>query len=110
MECRSFGVLGAKNPALPRWVRIFAGKSAGCLASQARHEMGAPVELFAGAKRGREKSVEVRIVSQKCAKFHESPRKFAQIRAVVTRCYALLRVGPSGAWNQCGEIGVVEYW
>jgi hypothetical protein len=27
------------------------------------------------------------------AMFHESPRKFAQIRAVVTRCYAFLRVG-----------------
>src|SRR5260221_8740825 len=35
----------------------------------------------------------LRIVAGKSAKFHESARKFAQIRPVVTRCYALLRVG-----------------
>ena len=54
---------------------IFAGKITGCLASQARHEMGAPMELFAGAKRGREKSAKVRIVSRKCAKVHESSHR-----------------------------------
>ena len=41
----------------------------------------------------------LRIVTQKSAKFHESPRKFAQIRPVNPRCYALLRVGPIF----CGE-------
>src|SRR6266403_5039229 len=35
----------------------------------------------------------LRIVTGKSAKFHESPRKFAQIRPVNPRCYALLRVG-----------------
>ena len=30
----------------------------------------------------------------KCAKLRDVSRKFAQIKAVVTRCYALLRVGP----------------
>ena len=34
----------------------------------------------------------LRVVTHCFAEVHESPRKFAQIRAVVTRCYALLRV------------------
>jgi len=51
----------------------------GCLASQARHEMGAPVELFAGAKR--------RAGADLCGKVREGSRKFAQIRAVVTRLF-----------------------
>ena len=55
------------------------------------HEIGAPVDLSAGAKRGREK---LRIVTHCYAKFHESARKFAQIRPVNPRCYALLRVRP----------------
>ena len=34
----------------------------------------------------------VRKSADNCAKVHESPRKFAQIRAVNPQCYALLRV------------------
>jgi hypothetical protein len=67
----------------PRWrrlrVRIFAGKITDCYAKfgfPSPPRDGCPMELFARAKRG-----------------HESPRKFAQIRAVNPRCYALLRVG-----------------
>jgi len=76
----------AKRSLGPRWGRPQGGTVAGCLASQARHEMGAPVELFAGAKRGRESA-------RSFTKVRESPRKFAQIRPVIPRCYALLRVG-----------------
>src|SRR6267154_2729617 len=43
---------------------------------------------------GGERCEMLRVVAQKSAKVHEVSRKFAQIRAVVTRCYAFLRVGP----------------
>ncbi len=57
----------------------------GCLASQARHEMGAPVQLFAGAKRGRE--------SSDCfTKVRESPRSFTKVRTDQARKSAMLRI------------------
>ena len=56
---------------------------------QARHEMGAPMELFAGAKRGREKVEKVRT---------DQGRKSSIVR--------FLRVRPSGAWNQGGGRGI----
>ncbi len=55
----SIGVLGAEAAGIGAcgWrARNYAEKITDFLASQARHEMGAPMELFAGAKRGRESS------------------------------------------------------
>src|SRR5260221_10265094 len=52
--CRkwSAGVLEYWGTRLQEAARIFVEKITDFLASQARHEMGAQVELFAGAKRG----------------------------------------------------------
>jgi hypothetical protein len=47
----------------------------------------------------------LRIVTRKFAKFHESPRKFAQIRPVNPRCYALLRVRPIFLGEEVGNQG-----
>ena len=58
------------------------GKS---LASQARHEMDAPLELFAGAKRGR-------VVARKFGLFHESARKFTKVRTDQARKSSMLRI------------------
>ena len=65
-------------------------KSAKSLASQARHEMDAPKELFAGAKRGRvvtRKSAKVREVARKSAKVHESSHRSGPWLRDVTHCY-----------------------
>ena len=74
-----------RRDAKPRGVRNWNGKwSAGVLEAKA-----AGSDERGGRGYMRKK---VRIVTRKSAKVHESPRKFAQIRAEVTRCYALLRV------------------
>src|SRR5260221_182042 len=67
--------------------RIGARESGVFLASQARHEMGAPVGLFAGAKRGPERYAKVRIVSRSYAKFHESSHRSGPWLRDVTHCY-----------------------
>src|SRR6267142_712711 len=56
-----------------KWSVGVPGSDAKSLASQARHEMDAPKELFAGAKRGR-------VVTRKSAKLRESPRRFTKVR------------------------------
>ena len=53
----------------------------------------APTPLRSYGGQGGFTREKVRVVTHCCAMLRESSRKFAQIRAVVTRCYALLRVG-----------------
>jgi hypothetical protein len=58
-------------------------------------ELGTNMGNAKGNGKGRETSVELcELIADFYAKFHESSRKFAQIRPVNPRCYALLRVRP----------------
>jgi hypothetical protein len=59
------------------------------LASQARHEMGAPGELFAGAKRGQESA-------RKFGLFHEVTRSFTKVRTDQARNSAIVRIITGG--------------
>src|SRR5258707_8347083 len=67
----------------------FRGKNYGFFGFPSPPRDGCPMELFAA----RNVVAKVRKSSDCFTKLRESSRKFAQIRAVVTRCYALLRVG-----------------
>src|SRR6266404_6500763 len=67
----------------------FCGKNYGFFGFPSPPRDGCPMELFAA----RNVVAKVRKSSDCFTKLRESSRKFAQIRAVVTRCYALLRVG-----------------
>jgi len=49
-------------------------------------------DAVTGGRRGANYREALRVVTQKFAKLHESSRKFAQIRPVNPRFYALLRV------------------
>src|SRR6266403_1173589 len=70
------------------------------LAPQARHKLDAPVELFAGAKRGRESA-------RKCGLFHESPRSFTKVRTDQARNSAIFGF-PSPPQVRCPS-GVVRW-
>ena len=62
---------------------------------QSQAGLGTKVGNLKGNANGTEKPKMrkmLRVVTRKSAKIHESPRKFAQNRAVNPRCYALLRV------------------
>src|SRR5258708_38450426 len=81
MEWWSIGVMG--KPTCLSAARICGEKITDFLASQARQEMRAPVELFAGGKRGREKFAKVRIVTARFAKgLTDQARKSAIVRTV----------------------------
>jgi len=73
----------------------YCGKNYGFFGFPSPPRDGCPMELFAA----RNVVAKVRKSSDCFTKLRESSRKFAQIRAVVTRCYALLRVRPIF----CGE-------
>src|SRR5882724_4534704 len=82
MEWWSIGVMGKPIYLAAAWICV--GKITDCLASQARHEMGAQWSYSLA----RNVVAKVRESSDCFTKVREVSRKFAQIRPVNPRCYA----------------------